>query len=282
MLYKATKVQTVSSLNRKGSIFTFLFLLALVLFNFISNVNEFEGRDISRMYQPMKLLLLSYNRVNFNGDMTLLFTQLYPILVVCPAGFILSKECQYGENVFMTARLGQKRYLLSKLLSAFLTTFLVFTVPFLIEIVLNCISFPLEAVGDLSNKHLYSNTYIKGVHNYLFYPLYSLSPYLYAVVGTVFFGIVSGILSMLTVAISSIARAKYNVFLLLPVFMLLHISVMIAEVNTKAPITIRWYDYFLLFNDYTKSPLGFVIVIFTIILISLVLITVSYRKDCLR
>ena len=282
MFYKATKAQTVSLLNRKGSICTFLLLLAMILYNFISNVNTFEGRDICEMYQPMKLLLLSYNRVSFNGDMTLLFVQLYPILVVCPAGFILSKEFQFGESVFMTARLGQKKYLLSKLLSSFLTTFIVFTVPFLIEIVLNCISFPLDAVGDLSNWHLYSEAYIKGVHSYLFYQLYLLSPYFYAVVGTVFFGVVSGILSMFTVAISSIVKAKYNVFLLLPVFLLLHISVMIAEVNQKAPITTRWYDYVLLFNDCTKSPLGFVLVIFIIILSSFVLIHISSRRDCLR
>ena len=109
MFWRTTISQTGYLLRKKNAVIVFYILLAMVLFNYISNVVAFQGRDVLNMYQPMKLLLLSYNRTNYNADMTILLIQLYPLLVVCPAGFALAKEYQTGENVYMTARLDRKK-----------------------------------------------------------------------------------------------------------------------------------------------------------------------------
>lgn len=50
------------------------------------------------MYYPLKLMTLSYNRVNYNTDVTTLLIMLYPILVTLPAGFSYVKEPQTGED----------------------------------------------------------------------------------------------------------------------------------------------------------------------------------------
>lgn len=278
MFWKSTIAQTRYLLRRKGAILVFYVLLGMVIFNFINNVVAFQGRDITNMYHPMKLLLLSYNRTNYNADLTLLLIQLYPLLVVCPAGFTLAKEYQIGENVYMTARLGGKVYRYSKITAAFLSTAIVFCVPFLIEIVLNCVSFPLTASGDLSNWSYYESFFIKAVHNYLFSDFYLRAPYLYTVMGTLIFGILSGLLGAFTVAFSSVVKIKYNVFLFLPIFLLLNSSIMFSP---EEGASFRWYDFVLIFDEQEKNIPVFAAGILIIVIFTWIAAIISGRKDCL-
>lgn len=281
MFIKATVAQVRFLLRKRGTLCVFYILLLMVLANFIGNVMEFQGKDVIQMYQPVKLLLLSYNRVNYNANATLLLVQLYPLLVVCPAGFSLAKEYQSGQEVFMTARLGRQIYRLSKLVSAFLATAIVFSVPFFIEIILNSLSFPWEAAGDFYNRSPYNMDYIQGVHNYFMSGIYLYSPWIYAVLGTFFLGMVSGIFGAFTVAFSSIIKIKYNVFLFLPVFLLLNSTVFLTEAFPAGARSIRWYDYLLMFNDESKNYVFLAVGLLSILLFSVLAVQITGRKDCL-
>ena len=121
-------------LRQKAAVFTFYVLLLLVLFNFAGNVFSFQGKDIIEMYHPAKMLLLSFNRVYYNSDFTLLLVQLYPVLVVCPAGFILLSEQKQKEDLLLICKIGSRKYYIYKLVTAFCVTTIVFSVPFLIEL----------------------------------------------------------------------------------------------------------------------------------------------------
>lgn len=279
MLLKATMSQMVFMLKKKGTICVFYILLFMVLTNFLCNVLEFQGNDVLQMYHPMKLLLLSYNRVNYNAGATLLLIQLYPLLVVCPAGFSMAKEHQLGQEVFMVSRIGQRTYKISKLAAAFLATAVVYTVPFLLEIALNCLAFPLNASGDLSNLGFYDVEYVNGVRNYFMSDLYIYSPYLYTIIGTFLFGAISGILGAFTMAFSSVIKIKYNIFLFLPVFLLLNTLNIIMDRFMKE--TARWYDYILLFNGKEKNIWYFVAVLFVLVIFSVGAVRISSREDCL-
>jgi len=282
MFIKATLTQTNFMLKQKETLVVFYVLLIQVLGNFISNVLTFQGIDIIQMYQPMKLLLLSYNRVNYNADATLLFIQLYPILVVLPAGFALCKEQQSGQEVLMIARLGQLTYNFSKLIAAFCATMIVFTMPFMIELLLNCIAFPLTATGDMTNMDIYEPNYIQAVHRYLMSGLYIQSVYIYTIIGTLFMGIVSGILASFTVAFSSIVRVKYRIILFLPVFVLLYATIYLQNILPSWIPTIKWYDYLLLFNDEPKSYLFLLTGLLALVFFSFITILLSSRKEQLR
>lgn len=282
MFIKATLTQTNFMLKQKETLVVFYVLLIQVLGNFISNVLTFQGIDIIQMYQPMKLLLLSYNRVNYNADATLLFIQLYPILVVLPAGFALCKEQQSGQEVLMIARLGQLTYNFSKLIAAFCATMIVFTMPFMIELLLNCIAFPLTATGDMTNMDIYEPNYIQAVHRYLMSGLYIQSVYIYTIIGTLFMGIVSGILASFTVAFSSIVRVKYRIILFLPVFVLLYATIYLQNILPSWIPTIKWYDYLLLFNDEPKSYLFLITGLLALVFFSFIATLLSSRKEQLR
>ena len=282
MFIKATLTQTNFMLKQKETLVVFYVLLIQVLGNFISNVLTFQGIDIIQMYQPMKFLLLSYNRINYNADATLLFIQLYPILVVLPAGFALCKEQQSGQEVLMIARLGQLTYNFSKLIAAFCATMIVFTMPFMIELLLNCIAFPLTATGDMTNMDIYEPNYIQAVHRYLMSGLYIQSVYIYTIIGTLFMGIVSGILASFTVAFSSIVRVKYRIILFLPVFVLLYATIYLQNILPSWIPTIKWYDYLLLFNDEPKNYLFLITGLLALVFFSFIATLLSSRKEQLR
>ncbi|MCM1186157.1 MAG: hypothetical protein NC251_08260 [Lachnoclostridium sp.] len=282
MIFKAAMSQTAFMLKKRESLCVFYVLFFMVLHNFIGNVLYFQGLDILVMKQPMQLLLLSHLRTNLNSSNTLMLIQLYPILVVIPAGFSLAREYQRGTRVFLVSRLGNSVYQISKYLAVFFTTMIIFTVPFLLEILLNCVSFPLSAMGDL----LYSSrstesAYIEGINHYFMKEAYLYSPYLYAVLGTLFWGAGAGLLSVFTAALSSLIRVKYNVFLFLPVFALLNLPLLLGHGIPRGMPSIKWYDYMLLFNDEVKS-MGFLTnVIIVLVLFAAGTVWINRRKDCL-
>lgn len=185
---------------------------------------------------------------------------------------------QTGENVYMSARLGGKGYKYSKITAAFLATAIIFCVPFLIEIALNCIGFPLQATGDFSNWGYYEKSFAEAVHNYLLSGFYLWAPYLYAVVGMLLFGVLLGLLGAFTVAFSSVVRVKYNVFLFLPVFLLLNLSAMLSP---SEGASFRWYDMLLIFNEREKNIVVFVTGLLAILIFSVAATLISSRKDCL-
>lgn len=280
MFIRATKSQIIFLLKQKSALFTCSILLLLVLVNYLSNVFAFCGRDVLQMYQPMKLLLISYNRVNYNASMTLLLIQLYPLLVVCPAGFSLAMEYQSGEETLMIVRAGSFYYKMSKLLASFVVTFIIFAGPFFLEIILNCISFPLTAIGDLTNWSTYSVDYLQSVGKYQFSNIYLISPYLYAFFGTIMFSFISGICGAFTVAFSSIVRVKYRVFLFVPMFLLLNASIYFP--SAVRGISTRWFDYLLIFNDEPKSFVYFSSCLLAMIVSSCFVTYLSARRDCIQ
>ena len=170
-----------------------------------------------------------------------------------PAGLSYAKEQQTKEEVFLIARIGKGNYLRSKLWAVFFTTALVFSLPFMAEILMNCISFPMKAQKDLSNLGLYHPEYAQMVHRYLGDGIYMLSPVLYAVAGTLFFGMISGLLGMFTAAFSFAISVKYRVLLLLPVFLLLNGTSWLNMVIGQGGASTTWYEYVLLFDDTPKN-----------------------------
>lgn len=264
---KVIEKQTIFLLKQKEAILTFILLLFIVLGNYITNVLTFRGTDVSQMYQPMKLLALSLNKVYFSANIQLLIVMIYPILVAVPAGFSYTKEQQTKEEVYMIYRLGKNRYLQSKLWASFFTTTIVFTVPFMLEILMNMLSFPMNAIRDLSNLSIYNADYATMVHNYIGSAIYIASPGLYAILATLFFGVVSGILGTLPVAISFVFTVKYRTLLILPTFVLLN-AITYLNILDRNKSTLNWYKYLLLFDDTPKNiivPLiGVGIIIITI------------------
>ncbi len=278
MLRKLILYQTQCLLKQREAAVTFLLLIWFIIGNYLGNVIAFRGMDITQMYYPMKLMTLSYNRVNYNADVTTLFIMLYPILVTLPAGFSYVKEQQTRTEVYLVARLGKKNYMRSRLWSAFFATALVFTVPFLLEIILYLVSFPMEAQNDFSHLGMYEPEYALKVHCYLGSALYLESPLFYVAVMVLFFGAVSGILGMLPVAVSQAVPVRFRMFLFLPDYLLLN-ATSYLQVMRKGSVTCNWYEYLLLFQDEPKNIWYLVTGIGIVVVLTAVLSFAGGKKE---
>ena len=257
----------------------FYILLAIVFLNFGSNVLNFQGRDIIDMYHPAKMLVLSYDQVYDNMDIMLLLIQLYPILIVCPAGFTLLSEKKRKTDCVLITRIGSIQYYLCKTIAAFFVTMIVFTIPFLIEFGLNCVSFPLAASGDFVDLNCYSTDYIELTNNYMYSTLFHMNSYLYTFVGILFWGITSGIIGMFTVALSGIISFRFKILLFLPVYILLNIPAYMPQITDKLPFVVNWYNYIFLFDDHVKNNVFFISFLIILFIISIVCSVIKGRGD---
>ena len=274
MYLNATRTQIKLLLFQWGALLAFGLLLALVLNNFVENVLEFQGTDTLLMYHPAKLLSLSHNKSYYKADTIMLLVQLVPLLICIPAALSLAKEQHTGESVLMVSRLGARTYLFSKVAAVFVVTTLVCSLPFLLEIVLNCISFPLKATGDLANWSIYEEEYIETTKNFLLYPIYRVSPYLYAVVETLRFGATMGLLAAATTTLSALVRVKFRVVLLLPVFLLLQLSAYLSQ-----SFDVYWANYVTLFHGEPRNDLVFTVVILFLLVFVILGTLLATGKD---
>lgn len=278
MMYgKAVRTQIKFLLGQKGFALVFLILMGVMLLNFTGNVLDFRGYDVISMYHPMKLLTLSHNRTYYDQSNTMLLVQLAPLLICLPAALSLAGERQTGQSVLLTARLGSKTYLWSKVTAVFVVTTLAFALPFLLEIVLNCVSFPLEAVGDFTHTNVYEPQRLAEEALYQLARLYQLSPYLYAVVCTLLFGAFAGLLAAATVTLSALVRVPFRVLLLLPAFLLLQLTNFLGTNGTTA-----WYSFVLFFSDARRNTPFFLVLIAILAAFTLIGTALAARKDCLR
>lgn len=268
MLIRTTRSQIGFLLRQKEAVFTFCVLMLLVLANFVDNCQEYQGFDVMALAHTTKMGLLSSNRMGYKADLSMIFIQLYPLLVVCPAGFVLAKERGTQEHILMITRMGSGTYYFSKLLSAFVVTAVVFAVPFLAEIALHVIAFSTRPMGDLTNWSYYSEEYIELVRNYTFSDLFVRSPYLYAVVKVLLFGLFSGLLGAFGVAVSALYRVKYRITVFLPTFLLLNLSVYAEVIFGEMEKSVAWYDFVMLHEEHVLNLQIFLVALVLVFLVS--------------
>lgn len=279
MLVRTTRSQIAFLLRQKEAVFTFCVLLLLVLANFIDNCQEYQGFDVMALAHTTKLGLLSFNRMGYKADLSIMFLQLYPLLVVCPAGFILAKERGTQEHVLMITRMGSGVYYFSKLLSAFVVTAVVFTLPFLMEIVIHVIAFSTKPMGDLSNWSYYSEEYMELVRGYMFSDLFIRSPYLYAVVKVLLFGLFSGLMGAFGVAVSALYRVKFRITVFLPAFLLLNLSVYATTIFREIQESLAWYQFVMLHEEMRGNVLVFLAAVVLVVAVSVGATFWAARRD---
>lgn len=279
MLVRTTRSQIAFLLRQKEAVFTFCVLLLLVLVNFIDNCREYQGFDVMALAHTTKLGLLSFNRMGYKADLSIMFLQLYPLLVVCPAGFILAKERGTREHVLMITRMGSGVYYFSKFLSAFVVTAVVFTLPFLVEIGLHVIAFSTKPMGDLSNWSYYSEEYMELVRGYMFSELFIRSPYLYAVVKVLLFGLFSGLMGAFGVAVSALYRVKFRITVFLPAFLLLNLSVYATTIFREIQESLAWYQFVMLHEETKGNILVFLTAVVLVVAVSVGATFWAARRD---
>jgi hypothetical protein len=237
-------------------------------------VTSFWGTDQVELYEPMKLRMMA----DSTKSMTLRYIQLYPLLVVIPTGFLYLEDQDHLTEIYIRGRIGNRKYIFDKVLTSFVVTFLTFFIPFILEIVLLGVAFPLSQTGDLSNISDYEEVVQEMVDGYLFSDLYIRHPVLYAVAEVTMWGITAGLLGCFSTCVSMFG-IKLRALVFLPVYILLYV-VSALENLLCTPYTTNYMWYMLSYDTQNKSDWA-VPVFDGALLLACVIITLwMMRRDC--
>lgn len=276
MLLRSIKMQLKVIYEKRIAMVMLFLLLAVVLVNYFENIFTYQGFDVVNMYHPMKILTLS----SFS-EYGYYLMQYFPLLVVIPAGFSLYADKHLNQLIYIQSRVGARHYYLGKLIVTFLVSFFVFTAPFLLEILLNLIAFPISATGDPSNVSFYERAH--DFNLLLFSELYVRAPYLYAILFTFIFGMFSGILAVFTVAISTFP-IRFKVLLFLPVYLLLYLLGMLKQLIPTLSIETNYFFYLSFYHYLPNASMSFsalLVFMLFILALSVLIITIKMKKDTL-
>lgn len=250
-------------------------LLAFVLFNFIFNLIEnVKVQYVTQMVDPIKVLTTS---VYSNPSIFLML--LYPILVVFPTCTLWLSDKGSGMITFFVSRSGRRNYWFGKLGAVFAATFIIFTVPFLIELLLCVLSYDPSSLGDPSG-----NPYVYALENdrvFFMYGLWARNRYLYALLMIVLFGGLSGILACFNFSVTTLPFMRFRILTFFPVYVLLYAGVLIEGVFRTRTIL----SYFVLFRMFyshegmIRNDLLYFFLMMGLLLISVVIVFFKSRED---
>jgi len=236
-MIRSVQTHTKRILTTLPAILTFAVLFGLVLYNFVIQVlTNAVVREASQMNDPMRMLTLSEESsmtlsredgLNFYSLANTYLLLLYPALVSFPVCSLWISDRGSGMVNYFDARSGRRAFWFGKLIAVFLSTFVIFTLPFLLEILLGIFSFPASAKGSPGTDYLRT---IQDERLYFMPELLGKSTVLYAVVMTLLFGLVSGIFGCFTYACSTLPFMRFRVLNFLPVIVLLYGGILLQGV----------------------------------------------------
>ena len=259
--------------SRKSTICMYFVMYILMLINFFGNVIQYYEYDIWNMYHPMKLVFLGEN-----SSLGFYFMQYYPFLVVMPAGFSYFTDKNSGELIFIETRTSKKNYYLGTMIATFATTFMIFTFPLFIEMILNCIAFPMEALGDQSNVQMFEPIYTEMIQGYLFSELWLFNPYIYTFAMIALFGVVSGILACFAAVVSMFGISKFKILLFVPVYALLYL-LRIFKKSLNLEFTTNYFFYLRIFCVEHLNETVYVLLLAILVAVIGMMLFIKMRKD---
>lgn len=121
------------------------------------------------------------------------------------------------------------------------------------------------------NLNMYSEDYIAIVRGYPFYQIYISHPYLYVIGWILFFGIITGMLNVITIAVSTFA-IPYKVLLFLPIYIFLNGMYWIGNFFGK------YISHFFVLRVFVTGKQQYVIFYGTIIVLFILSIVIIMRK----
>lgn len=271
MLKKIYQMQFAKIFRGKNTTLIYWSMIGIVSVNFLLNLANNANKYTSQMFEPVKILTLSsWSQVGY------VFMLLYPILIAIPTAtsYIDERDCRV--MLYLQARAGRTKYWAGKMCAVFTSTFLIFTIPFVIEIILSNLCFSEKALGDPSNL-----SFLKMAGretDYLFLNVYLEHPKLYAWLYVFFFGTVSAILAMFNFAISVIAEFKYRIMTFLPIYILLYALSWISKV-VPIEFTTNYFFILRMFDQKPKNMIAYIIFLILLVIISVVLIGIRAIRD---
>lgn len=272
MFLNSLKMQLINILEKKSTVITFFVTMGFMLLNFFENViNNSKVMYTSQMQEIVKGITLSdWSNSGY------FFMQFLPILIVIPTACAYITDKDTRIKVYIESRCGKKNYWYTKLLSVFIATFLIFVIPFLIELLMSIICFDVTSKGDPSLFEYYQT--VEADNRYMFSSLYIYNGLLYGVVMIFILATLFAILATFNFSITTFSVFKFKIFTFFPIYLMLYIIKFIQRA-VKLDYSVDYFLVLRLFNFQTKNYVVYSAFFIALILISILLINIKIKRD---
>lgn len=190
-----------------------LSLLVMTLISvgyFIFKCIYYFGYDITSVLSAKYLYIGS----RYSGAISYFIELLIPFIVAIPFSDSLFEERKRKTIQFCLSRTTITKYYFSKLLVVFVGGILIVLIPFLINIILNAITFPADSSFTAHNLSIHNSyTFETLIKTILFKDLFADNMNLYNLLYLIIFSTTSGLFSVITYQISLFYK-KSRIFLL--------------------------------------------------------------------
>lgn len=180
----------------------------------------------------------------------------FPFIIALPYSFSFLNEQKSGVQMYVQSRKTRKEYYYGQLVTCFLGTALLFLIPFLLNILLNALAFPVNGNDYISTHDSFDSNWANAIMGDGFYrqTLYKGMmlkevvieyPQIYNVLYTFWISIVSGIMAMFTYTVSLILQKKAIYLLLVNylIFSIFSVVDRIVETVSYVYVNINLTDY---------------------------------------
>jgi hypothetical protein len=285
MYKKNLEFQLRLMVNKLGFKIAFTAVLLLSLWNSLYYAFLCAGHDVFNVLASSDVFIL-HTAAKFNEQ----FQLYYIYILILPFSFSYLIDAKSKIYMLVQTRGGVKNYYLSKLTASFIGSFIVFFIPFIITILFNQIIFPADGTLIDSIHNLYAHTatitgdniVVRTVSSGIpFKWLYIYYPQWYNVLYSFFFSCVAGVLGAFVFSISFFIK-KFNVFLVLPLFLLTYIlnKIDIVIINrAKTYINVNIHPYIMVKSEHGKSLFYIISLLTAMIIITLCLIKRKSSSD---
>lgn len=233
------KAQLGIAMEKKGFQISFIVVLAYALFTSLYYAFKQKGMDISYTYNPAIV-----SGLTADSKWVWMFCRVFPFLAVFPAGYSIFADNSTRIISILQTKKGVFKYYMSKIISAFILGFIVFSVPFLIELLLNIIIFPLSGGKAITGWPMESEEYFRQGAQYIYAEFFYNNVYLYMIASALTTGLFGGCASVFIASFGA-WKIPYKILMFLPLYVVLYVSQ-----------TLFGADYFLDFywTAYDGSP----------------------------
>lgn len=249
------------NLKSKYTLATFLIISVAVFLNSLSYLTNNMGIDVKRFNPFIFMFLGTHSSIHWY------FWRLFPVFVSLPGALMFFEDNKNGTNQILISKIGQRQYYLKRMLSIFISTFIVYCVPLIIEcLILGIIFYPQFSNGGPDYMSIYSKQSIINNSSLPLVQLFNTNIFLHYFISIFWFSTIASLVNLFSASFS-VYRFKYGLLYLLPSYLVLIIIQLVF--NNAIYVT----TFLLSYNDLRRNwhLSGFIILfLVTITLINII------------
>lgn len=263
-------------LRKRNFWIAFSIMMAYMIISYIYVVNANRGYDIASINSPSSYFI--GNSINVFYDY---FKLIFPFVVVLPFAFSNFEDKANQTDAFLLTRVSRKSYYIASVITSFLGSFFIILIPFILDIILNGITFTENEhtfLGVLGSQGFWLNLYgINEKATLLFPSIFVQHPILYNILFTFMLSCFSGLLGVFAYA-GSLSFKKYKMLIFLPVYCLMYITSNMQLIG----INFDMFDFVTITQNSSRNEMVFFLICVCMLLYSSIIIKKQISKDTLE